>query len=71
MKLCVDCKWHSTGGGNYCHNPKNGTNPVVGGAAVKNCATNRIFGSFFELTMPSLAGCGKQGRWWEPKEGAK
>ena len=71
MKLCKDCKWCSEEDNwYYCNHPKNLkkiTSLVTGKTkttqTIAFCSTQRSGSSWWCGT------CGKQGRWFEPKEG--
>lgn len=73
MKLCDDCKHSSMEGeSSYCLSPRNMTdvNPINGVRAARTymyCFSHRSFGPFAARFFEC---CGKEARWFEPKEPA-
>ena len=74
MKLCKDCKWcKDPGRFAKCAHPKNKVDdsaPYTGfnddyALKIEYCSIHRAAG-IIHCRVTGL--CGKEGRWWEPKE---
>jgi len=78
MKLCIDCRWHENG---FCKSPqkvKKSVSPVTGktemfraGLDLKLCESNRtgMLTGWIGCRLHNL--CGKEARWFTPKEETK